>query len=579
MNNITYLSGWDPSLCIKLDDNRRCDFNRLLYKDLPKTQYLQNGQFTEHADRDGFILQMKARLAEQIEEGASHKTLYNHFSSTAEYLRWCDNEKVESFTSSSLKGFFDYLLEKVRLKLIKRSTYTAKLSYLSPVFRDYLDLPERWLLPITKMGNNDTEPFEAYTSSDLKKLLPLLRKLFDQTAKQFLENPQKHIDAYKSKTTMTFYWKGESYPLCGAISKMMCAATYLLSYYTYSNTGVILKLTRPSNASVSLGEKWYTMPAFKRRAFKTIQVEMGEHTLNIPKYSMNFFDRLIEISKLIDNSDGALLLQTYTRKTVKTINGGILNAFSQGWLNKHFQLTDQKGESLIPVISRFRETGAQLTAFHQGESASGVLLNNTPNVRQKHYSTGNRQQNNSMMQDTALIRQEQAERKEGVKAAQVSLGIDVLTIEEAYKVNFPNLSKTPNGSSCADPFGEKSEAYNRKARKHNLLKEGEILACADLLSCFGCSEQVVVQSVSDIWCLISFKACIEESLYLHLDTHHFRQNFESIINFIDNNILPKISKNILKQAEERLDNDGAHPLWEDTDSIISMMPSNKVHQA
>ncbi|TOM54840.1 hypothetical protein CGH75_20465, partial [Vibrio parahaemolyticus] len=169
--------------------------------------------------------------------------------------------------------------------------------------------------------------------------------------------------------------------------------------------------------------------------------------------------------------------------------------------------------------------------------------------------------------------------KKGVKAAQVSLGIDVLTIEEAYKVNFPNLSKTPNGSSCADPFGEKSEAYNRKARKHNLLKEGEILACADLLSCFGCSEQVVVQSVSDIWCLISFKACIEESLYLHLDTHHFRQNFESIINFIDNNILPKISKNILKQAEERLDNDGAHPLWEDTDSIISMMPSNKVHQA
>lgn len=579
MNNITYLSGWDPSLCIKLDDNRRCDFNRLLYKDLPKTEYLQNGQFAEHADRDDIVQQIKARFAEQIEEGASHKTLYNLFYATSEYLRWCDSESVEAFTSSSLEGFFEYLLAKVHLKQIRRSTYTAKLSYLTSVFRDYLDLPERWLLPITKMGRNDAEPFEAYTSSDLKKLLPLLRKLFDQTAKQFLENPQKHIDAYKSKTTMTFHWKGENYPLCGAISKMICAATYLLSYYTYSNTGVILALKRPSNASISLGDKWYTMPAFKRRAFKTIQVEMGEHTLNIPKYSMSFFDRLIEISKLIDKSDGALLLQTYIGKTVKSINGGILHSFSQGWLNKHFQLTDQKGESLRPVISRFRETGAQLTAFHQGESASGVLLNNTPNVRQKHYSTGNRQQNNSMMQDTALIRQEQAERKEGVKAAQVSLGIDVLTIEEAYKVNLPNLSKTPNGSSCADPFGEKSEAYNRKARKHNLLKEGEILACADLLSCFGCSEQVVVQSVSDIWCLISFKACIEESLYLHLDTHHFRQNFESIINFIDSNILPKISKNILKQAEERLDNDGAHPLWEDADSIISMMPSNKVHQA
>ena len=30
------------------------------------------------------------------------------------------------------------------------------------------------------------------------------------------------------------------------------------------------------------------MPAFKRRAFKTIQLEMGGHELEIPKYALDF---------------------------------------------------------------------------------------------------------------------------------------------------------------------------------------------------------------------------------------------------------------------------------------------------
>ena len=552
--------------------------NRFLYKGFPSTKHLQQGRFAESAERDAIVLQFKDRFAEAIEEGVSLSTLYCYFIEISLYLRLCDKENIEAFTQVSLESYFEHLLIRVHLKQIKKVTYTKKLTNIAAVFRDFLDLPERWFLTIATTGKNDSEPFEAYTSSDLKLLLPLLRKLFDQTTAQFLENPQKHIAASQRVPTMTFHWKGEMYHLCGAISKMMCAATYLLSYYTYSNTGVLLGLTRPSNASMSVGEEWYTMPTFKRRAFKIIHVEMGQHTLDIPKYSISFFDRLLEVSKVIDDSKGALLFQTYVEGTIQPINKSKLQSFCGKWLDIKFQLTDQKGRKLRPVISRFRETGAQLAAFHQGETASGVVLDNEPAVRKKHYSTGNRLQNNGMMQDTASIRQEQAEKKEGTKAAQASLNIDVLTIEEALKVSLPNLSKTPNGSSCANPFGEKSEAYNRKARKHNLLKEGEKLACADLLGCFGCSEQVVVQSVSDIWCLISFRSCIEESLYLHLDTLHFRQNFQDITNFIDNNIFPKISKNILKQAEERFGNVGAHPLWEDAESVISMLPPNKGNQ-
>ncbi|MBF4227189.1 hypothetical protein EAY83_19835, partial [Vibrio anguillarum] len=110
----------------------------------------------------------------------------------------------------------------------------------------------------------------------------------------------KHFDAYKNVHTMTFHWQRVQYHLCGGVSKMMCAGTFLLAYYTHSNTGNLLQLSHPDNSSTTLGEVWYTMPAFKRRAFKTIQVEMCGHELDIPKYALEFFDKLREASMLID---------------------------------------------------------------------------------------------------------------------------------------------------------------------------------------------------------------------------------------------------------------------------------------
>lgn len=575
-NKVSHLHSWDSELYFQLntEDNNAVDFNRFLVKHFPATKKLQQGGQFEDADRQGFVHQIKARFSEKIEEGDSHATLYRHYQRSSQYLRWCDLNNAIAFTQDSLEGYMSHLHTRVMQGIMKRSAYKQQRSVLSVLFHDYLDLPSSYFNAITVLYNSDTESYEAYTRSDLNQLLPFLRSLFKQTYHQFIESPETHIKANKNKSTMTFEWKGQTYNLCGGITKMMCAGTYLLSYYTYANTSDLFQLSQPRNASTSAGETWYTMPAFKRRAFKTIQVEMGEHELNIPKYAMRFFDHLLNASRVISTDESATLLQTVIAQKATPMKSVTLSDFLRYWVEKHFTFTDQTGRRLRPVISRFRETGAQITAYHQGDMMNDIMLGNTPNTRKKSYSEGNRITNNGMMQDAMSIREEEIKRGVNTKQAQTNLGIDVLVIEEENKINLPDLSRTPNGGSCATPFGEKSEKYTKKALKQGLLKEGEKLACADLLGCFGCPSQVIVQSLSDIWCLLSFKTCIEESLYLHLDASHYRQNFENIVTFIDENILPSIDRKLLKQAENKLDDEGYHPNWDDADSVLGLIPSH-----
>ena len=577
MNSVPYLSGWNPNLYIQLhtSDNNRADFNRLLVKGFPPTEQLQHCDKFENANRQELILKIKSHFVELMEEGASHQSLYCLFLACSKYLRWCDNEDKTAFTQASLEGYMQSVYLRVMRGEIKRGTYKSTHCSLLVLFRDYLDLPYSYFANVAVIDNSDQESFEAYTRSDLNQLLPFLRSFFKQTYQQFIQNPDKHINAHKNKHTMTFHWKGRDYNLGSGVTKMMCAATFLLSYYTYANSNDLFQLKQPTNASTTLGEKWYTMPAFKRRAFKTIQVEIGNHDLDIPKYAMSFFDNLLHASRIISTDKNAHLLQTVINKKVKVIHGRLLQSFLGKWVETLFVFKDQSGRRLRPVISRFRETGAQLTTYHQGDIVNNIMLNNTTNTRKKSYSQGNRISNNGMIQDAMSIREEQIKSGTNTIQAQTNLGIKVLVIEEENRINLPDLSRTANGTSCAEPFGEKSKKYMRKAVKHQLARQGEHLACADLLNCFGCQHQVIVQSATDIWCLLSFKACIEESLYLHLDALHYRKNFESIVTFIETKILPNLNTRLLKQAEAKLD-DVLHPLWSDTSSVLELIPQSSI---
>ncbi|EIP1509239.1 hypothetical protein LRT13_004614, partial [Salmonella enterica] len=385
-----------------------------------------------------------------------------------------------------------------------------------------LDLPGRWFDELPTLGKSQAQPYKAYSDNDLKKLLPLLRIFFKQISNKFLQDPALYLSQGKNETDMFFRWNGKIYAVYGSVGQLMASAVYLLSYYTWANTNTLLSLERPDICESNVNGEWYQMPAFKRRAFRVITIQIGAHDqINIPKYSMEFFNQLLKVSKAI-SVESNLLFQSGSCNRITPLSAVHLQNFNS-FLKKNFRLTDDKGLSLSPVISRFRATGSQFTQLHYSHTHSASLLGNSPKTTRKHYSEGNEYQNQSMLQDSVSVFADKAVNGGNIetskKRIKSELNVEILTYESMLKMKSPPMRQA-HGSYCKDPFGEQAKKFLLRAQRHDLLST-EKFACSDLLMCFSCPHQVVIAEPTDIWCLLSFKECIEESIYKHVNHTHF----------------------------------------------------------
>jgi len=177
-----------------------------------------------------------------------------------------------------------------------------------------------------------------------------MRAPFKQLSGQFLLDPDAYLLSANNRPTMAFTWKGSTFNIYGAVSKMMAAATYLLSYYTWVNTTSLLTIQRPEETTLSTKEKWYQMPVFKRRAFRVITLRFGDYgQLSIPKYSLEFFTLLLKVSCIIvrywaEDTPPGLLVTTRHGKAAP-LRSGELTCFNK-FIRDNFGLRDDKGVSL-----------------------------------------------------------------------------------------------------------------------------------------------------------------------------------------------------------------------------------------
>ncbi|MDE1266087.1 hypothetical protein [Vibrio aestuarianus] len=569
------IAPWVEHLCIPIRNGANAhlllDFNRYRYRGVPKTHEIKQGN-VQLLDRDDIAQRLFITITSR--EDASPATKGNAFTAARRHFAFCDAQTppLQPLSEIAFVKELEHNSIRQRLGEIKDSTESKLRGDLSSLYQ-WLDLPVRHIYPQGgRSGRTQTEPTRGYSDADLKQLLPLLRSIFKQLYQQFIIDPELHIQASSNAHTMVFSWKGKDYPVAGGVSKIFYVATFLLSYYTWSNSTVLYSLRRPQTSTHAISSNWYQMPAFKRRAFKTITVELGDHNkLEIPKYATQFFDQLMTVSKLVDPKPDGLLLPAYSyrKRKVHMMSGCLLNDFKAQWLAKYFPMTDERGDVLWPTPRRFRATGSHLTLALRGVVEAAILLDNTPRTITLAYSSGNPHENDLMNRDTSQTLEQIVRDRQSVESAKQKVReaqkVEVLAYE-AYIRRASPPNRSAHGSYCKEPMGVMAEKFTSRARAHGLITESEKLACADLIKCWSCGHQVLVESVTDLWCALSFRECIEESACLHIDNAHYQKNFGEALAKIDLR-LKQLSPQIVQQARRKLADEGRHPLWIDVDSM------------
>lgn len=568
------IAPWVEQLCIPIingaNTHTLLDFNRFRYLGVPKTHEIKKGGM-QLLNRDDVAQRMFIAITGR--EDASPATKGNIFLAARRHFVFCDGytPPLSPLSEAAFVKELEYNSIRQRRGEIKDSTETRLRTDLSSLYQ-WQNLSVKNITPQSLRSRcTQAEPTRGYSDGDLKKLLPLLRGIFKQLYTQFIEDPEYHITASSNAATMTFSWNGKTYPVCGGVSKIFYSATFLLSYYAWSNSTILYSLKRPAISSHTPSKNWFQMPAFKRRAFKTITVEIGEHNrLEIPKYAAQFFDQLMTASKLVDPGPDGLLLPAYSTRTkrVQMMTGCLLNDFKANWLARHFPMTDERGKKLWPVPRRFRATGSHLTLARKGAVDAALLLDNTPRTIEMAYSSGNPHENDKMNRDTSHTLEQIVRDRQGIESAKQKVRdaqkVEVLAYEKYIKLASPP-TRSAHGSYCKDSMGDMAEKFTYRSRQHGLITEAEKLACADLLKCWSCKHQVLVESITDLWCVLSFRECLEESASLHIDIIHYQKNFGETIANIDIR-LKSLNSKIVQQARRKLETEGRHPLWADIDS-------------
>jgi len=541
------------------------DFQRFRYKGVPKVVELRKSTLL---NRDELVIEWYRAFKGNTEY--TDTTLHSLYRTFTKYVKVCDSIPVIPDSKEGISAFEASLVHNVRIGAKSSNSAKGELSSLRTIMR-MLDRPvDQWFSKF-KLFRSQINPTQAYSEIELKTLIKILQSLYFQLSKQIQASPKKYIRAGRRDQYASFSFKDIEVPVSGAITKCYCAAYFLLAYYTWANASTIRDMDIPK-ASQKKGQqgKWFVQTALKKRANKFVTIELGDNlSTDIPKHALNFINDLITLTHTLFPNTNRLLHQC-----IDGINKPLCPTHirsNMNWLISTFDLTDDNGQELRPEAKRFRATGAYNYLALTGNSLeTSQLLNNTPDVVRRHYSRGNESENNAQLQATANTLENAIKCGDVDRAREQTLeqmNLEVLPYEEFVNryAKPGNGQKTPLGTGCKDPFDNHGDRFRRKASIDSI--DVSHLACADLLNCFSCPNQVLVEEVDDIWCLMSFYEALEDAKEDHLDMSHFKTNFERVLSKIKQ-VLFSIDLKVRRQAERKLHTVGRHPFWPDTLNLV-----------
>jgi hypothetical protein len=534
------------------------DFERFRYYGVPKLKDIPLAQF---ANRDCLAEKWFRAFSDNNEY--SDQTKNGYIQDYAKYVRFCDLNKVAPESAIAIEIWERYLIKQVQTHSIAVNS-ARKLISATKCILELFDCPVFDWFSKYPIFRSEANPSNSYSDTELIKLVRCLKILHQQLGRQIRQDPPLHVNAAPSTYTANYSDSNRRFDVCGVITKYFCASFFLMAYYTWANTTSLLSMKKPKRREGSAGI-WYEQSVLKNRANKFVTIAIGEnHATHIPKHALRFMEDLLEISSLIRPDDEHLFYQS-RQGVISTLETAHLRTFNN-WLFKSFGLKDDFGNQLRPEAKRFRATGSsKYIALTNNVTEASLILGNTPNTVHRHYTKGNEPENNMQLQAVAHTLESAircGEIQNAKEQARSILKVEVLPYEafiQKYSIAHQKPDRAPIGTGCTDPFGSKADKYRRKVNFSPKALDVSNLACADILNCFFCTNQVVIEEVDDIWCLLSFKCSLEESRGVHLNKSQFTNNFEETLHRI-NQIVFRIDPKIRRLAERKL-KDGRHPLW------------------
>lgn len=546
------------ALLLKTGVNKTTTFHfaRFLYVGVPPLTTLHKGT---SAHRDSQVYRWHQCIAATQEY--SDTTKYGYISDLIQFVRFCDSQGLIPESQTAVTYWERHLVEGVRLGNLRVNTARKLLSCTRCLLQLLGHPTKQWFSPY-HLFRAEVNPTQGYTDAELKQLVRLISAFFKQVSQQIIQSPERHLGAATNKQTAIFQYQGHEHHVASPVTKCFSAAFYLLAYYTWGNTTVLLNMVKPADKTYADGT-WFEQSVLKPRANKYVSISIGDNgTFHVPKYALTFFEQLLKVSYLA-SATPHLLWQTKARQ-VAPLEPAHLQTFAT-WLQTTFSLQDSDGSPLRPTARKFRASGSYRYLAKTGSQAeTSLLLGNTPQVVSRHYSSGNQADNNNQLLAVAYTLEGVAKCTDiqAAKAyAKQALAVDILPYEAFLaKYGHTHGQKTVLGTGCKNVFDQHAEKYRRR---HDF-SPGDFavdhLACADIHHCFSCPNQVIIDSVEDMWCLLSYQQTILDSRLNHLTPQHFDKNYAGLMDAI-NRILFSIHPKTRRLAEKKLKQEGRHPLW------------------
>ena len=287
------------------------------------------------------------------------------------------------------------------------------------------------------------------------------------------------------------------------------------------------------------------------------------------KHYGRLINEIIEFSKSVNSNEETFLLPynesdgSITMLPLEFIAGFTDNQFRK---KKNNYLTGHNGQRLIPSARKIRHSYG---LFFDGSKERSIVLSNKKRTSDKHYSDGNSSDNNSALQKGMHLYEESLVTNmslyELVKKEREGSKVNIIGNDEVQSsLGSEYATRTASGGICQNSVTSiEASRYMRKYKKTQLVDDAQVLHCNNFLACLTCRNHIFVDSIQNIYELLSLREHLKDSFYTSEAGGIFgsTETIEKALANIEWITQNKLSHENVEKAMQKIEFEGVSILW------------------